>query len=116
MLVRNPSDGEWTAAKIGASDGRHANLPLGVDEDVTYQQDRLRLDSGDRLFLYTDGVIEARDSSGELFGEQQLLSILREAGGKSLIDMKNTILEAVRDHAGGPLTHDDVTLLAVEVR
>ena len=116
MLVRNPADGEWTAAKIGVSDGKPANLPLGVDEEVMYEQDRLPLNSGDRLFLYTDGVIEARDSSGELFGERQLLSILREAGGKSLMDMKNTILDAVRDHTGGPLTHDDVTLLAVEVR
>ena len=115
MLVRRGPGGEWLAAKIDTPESGLSNLPLGVEENVTYIQERIPLSAGDRIFLYTDGVIEAPDKKHDLFGEERLMSILREAADSTLMETKTAVLDAVRAHTGGSLTHDDVTLLAVEV-
>ncbi len=115
MLVRHREDGQWVAANIQDSPGKLVNLPLGVDPNVVFTQGRTPLKSGDRMFLYTDGVTEAPDKDMTLFGEQQLMSVLRDTSGGSFMDIKRAVLEAIRKHTGGPLTHDDVTLLVVEV-
>jgi serine phosphatase RsbU (regulator of sigma subunit) len=47
-------------------------LPLGVLTDVTYEEVRMYLHPGDRLLLMSDGVVEARHSSGELFGFERV--------------------------------------------
>lgn len=115
MLVRRCGDGDWTVASLGESSGKLTNVPLGVDPEASFTQDRIPLSSGDRMFLYTDGVIEAPDKNGDLYGEARLMASLRSSGSGTLTDMKSALLSDVRSHTGGPLTHDDVTLLAVEV-
>ena len=78
---------------------------------------RLILDYSARLEgRTTDGVIEAPNSAGEQFGERALLNVLREAGSDTLMDLKAAVLGAIRKHTGGSLAHDDVTLMAVEIR
>ncbi len=114
-IVRKSQDGTWQAATIDDERDGAMNLPLGVDADGTFSQSRMALSSGDRLFLYTDGVIEAPNASGELFGESRLMAVLRETGSASLLDTKAAVLNAIRDFTGGSLAHDDVTVLAVEV-
>jgi Serine phosphatase RsbU, regulator of sigma subunit len=95
--------------------GRYANLPLGVDADTTYDEESLPLKKGDRIFLYTDGVLNAPDAGGNLFGSQRLLDVLNKNTHKSLTDLKQSVLDAMQCHTGGLLDHDDVTLLVVEV-
>ncbi len=114
-LVRHSDDGKWAAANLQDSPDQLANLPLGVDPNVVYTQGRMPLNSGDRMFLYTDGVTEAPDKDTTLFGEAQLMSVLRETSGGSFMEIKRAVLDAIRKHTGGPLTHDDVTLLVIEV-
>lgn len=115
MLVRRRAGGQWTEATIDDGAGEQANLPLGVNPDVMFTQGRFPLTAGDRIFLYTDGVIEAPGKSSEQFGIDRLMSVLTESGNGTLLETKNAVLDAVRTHTGGPLTHDDVTLLAAEV-
>ena len=118
LLVRQRDVKEWRAVPLAARAelrAEPANLPLGVMNDVSYDQEQLTLSAGDRLLLYTDGVIEMPDASGDLFGSHRLLAVLEQAGNGSLTAVKNTVLAALRQHAGG-LTHDDVTLMLIEVR
>ena len=62
----------------------------------------------------TDGVVEAKSPSGELFGEARLLLALQSSdGGPKAI--KNAVLKAVKQHVQGELTHDDVTFTAVRI-
>ena len=84
--------------------------------DTKYHQQALLLNSGDRVFLYTDGVVETPDQAGAQFGQDRLAATLAEFGSAPLAELKASVLQRVRDHAGGRLTHDDVTLLAIEVR
>ncbi|KFI23278.1 PP2C family protein-serine/threonine phosphatase [Nitrosococcus oceani] len=91
------------------------NLPLGVMKGIPYDQEQIQLVSGDRLFLYTDGLIEAPDLQGQLFGEERLRAILGQVGNESLLHLKQAVLRAIHEHTGGILTHDDMTLIAIEI-
>ena len=92
-----------------------ANVPLGVFPEATYDQEKIHLHEGDRLFVHTDGLTEASSPSGQEFGADRLRAVLAEAGDDSLFELKNRILAAVRAHTGGTLGHDDVTLMVAEV-
>lgn len=114
VLLHRRDAHTWDAVQLPASPGP-ANLPLGVASETAYVQFETPVQAGDRLFLYTDGLIEATDRRKEPFGTQRLIRTLQHDGDGSLADVKHAVLEAARRHAGGDLTHDDVTLLAIEI-
>lgn len=115
VLVRRGCDRRWQILSL-TMPAEQANLPLGVAAGVTYDQDMLHLDPGDRLFIYTDGLVEAPGAGKKLFGVQRLMETLEERAHSPLSEVKNSVLAALRAHTGGSLGHDDVTLMAVEVR
>ncbi len=90
-------------------------MPLGVLPQTCFRQRPVHLESGDRMLLYTDGLVEAPAPGGDLFGLERLRRVLDELGDASLQATKAAVLDAVRHHTGGPLAHDDVTILVVEV-
>lgn len=114
-LVWRKSKNSWEPAKLRERK-TPGNLPLGVDDQTHYDQEQTTLSRGDRMFLYTDGVIEAMNGNGEQFGETRLRSVLDRNVGRDLTEVKTAVLEAVRGHTGGSLDHDDVTFMAIEVR
>jgi phosphoserine phosphatase RsbU/P len=113
-FVFRRAENVWRPAELDAAEGL-ANTPLGVSVEALYDQQRLPLSSGDRIFVYTDGLLEAPAPSGELFGADRLQSALNDAARLPLAALKESLLAALRSHTGGPLDHDDVTLVAVEV-
>lgn len=115
MLLKRAGEREWRPMRVHATDDA-ANLPLGVTEQMRYTQESTPMHAGDRALLYTDGVVETPSPTGELFGQQRLEATLAEVGDVSLYELKTAILNRLRDYAGGKLTHDDVTLMAIEVR
>lgn len=115
LLVRRRGQRTWDVLGKRSLAGM-SNLPLGVAEKTEFLQDRVELEPGDRLLAYTDGLTEAPNSAGELFGQQRLLAALAEAGDAGLPDLKHQVVRAVREHMAGPLRHDDVTLIAMEIR
>lgn len=116
MLIRRRDASHWQAVPLGGSSANLANLPLGVEPKTQYDQQFVPVRSGDRVFLYTDGVIETPAPNGKLFGVGRLREVLNEVGDQSLVELKTSVLGTLRDYAGGELVHDDVTLLAIEVR
>lgn len=116
MLIRRRNEARWTAARLERELDSPANLPLGVLAEVEYSQRKLPLYAGDRFLLYTDGVIEAPDRSGELFGLPRLREVLDSAADRPLGDIKRSVLSALKRHTAGSLAHDDVTLLIFEIR
>lgn len=113
-FVRRTSDDRWRRVTLEEDDDP-ANLPLGVDPDVRYDQQRIPLARGDRLFLYTDGVVEAPNVDGEILGATRLAAVLDAGSTGTPKDVKDTVLAAIQEHTGGCLTHDDVTFMVVEV-
>jgi sigma-B regulation protein RsbU (phosphoserine phosphatase) len=113
-LVYRRRERSWRPAEFPDPEGL-ANLPLGVSDATRYIQHSLPLAQGDRVLLYTDGVIEAPDSAGRQFGLRRLIDVVQAAAERPLGELKNSVLDSLRQHTGGQLTHDDVTVLAIEV-
>lgn len=89
-------------------------LLMGIDSDVTYEQAQLELRAGDRLVLYTDGVTEAMRPTGELYGEDRLLTGIRRHGTADPETLQQRLLEDVPAFCGGEF-QDDATVLVVAV-
>lgn len=77
---------------------------------------RFRMTPGEMLILYSDGIPEAMNQAGELFGEDRLLDTVRQARGLNAEEMRNQILRAVEKHARGTEPNDDITLLILEAK
>jgi serine phosphatase RsbU (regulator of sigma subunit) len=82
-----------------------SGLPLGIEADQTYTEERARLEPGSVVVLYTDGVVEAR-RNGELYGEERLDRLLAEKYGLPAQDLAAAILADCRAFAGGDLDDD----------
>jgi sigma-B regulation protein RsbU (phosphoserine phosphatase) len=91
----------------------HGGMALGVLEEVPYRLGRARLSPGDALFLYTDGITEAMDGRGDLFGTVRLEQLLRRVHGCSPREIIGETVASVRTHAAGEPQADDITLLAL---
>jgi len=89
---------------------------LGPLPDTVYEAERITLQPGDTLFLYTDGVTEAQNREQELYGEPRLRNSLQRAPKEDLTEMIHYIRAAVTQHANGAPQSDDVTMLAIKYR
>ncbi len=87
---------------------------LGLMLDTASRSERLALSPGDRLLLYTDGVSEAANDTGEEFGAPRLAALMEDSSAQALPAQHAHILDQVRQHALGNFT-DDATLLLVSV-
>ncbi len=88
---------------------------LGIDEDVPFPQKKINLAAGDMIFLYTDGVTEAMNTAGELFGENYLRKVLNgENKSESLEILLENLRKAIKIHAGDAEQSDDITMLALK--
>jgi phosphoserine phosphatase RsbU/P len=104
---------------LARRDGRTAELSeggvvLGLFPESLYEHGEVRFSAGDRLLCFTDGVTEAANDAGELFGEERLLRLLVEHRKQSASELRETILGAVADFSGGNF-QDDVTLVALAI-
>jgi len=88
--------------------------PIGLANDA-YEERSVRLGSGDRLYLYSDGVPEAMDPAGEQFGAARLLDVIRQGRSKSLQNGVAALLGEIARWLGSERPKDDVSILAVEV-
>lgn len=90
-------------------------LPLGVKEDAEFSEAAITLQPGDTLLLYTDGITEAMNAAGEMYGRERLLSCVREdvPNAQHIIDCVYYKLLAF---TGSAPADDDRTLLALRVR
>lgn len=89
------------------------NLPLGVlaEQDFEKSTRRIPLDIGDRFFMWSDGIVEARDRTGSMFGEERLKQLMhRHMGLPVLFD---EILREVHGHIGETDKDDDISLVEV---
>ena len=115
VLARR-SGGPWLPLTLKTRAGQ-ANLPLGAFQAVRYDQGEERVQAGDRILLYTDGLSEAMSpESGEEFGEKAFLALLEARADVELAAVRDSLVEAVTAFSGGPILTDDCTLMVVEVR
>jgi sigma-B regulation protein RsbU (phosphoserine phosphatase) len=85
---------------------------IGAARDVEFGLGRARLDRGDTLIAFTDGVLEAIDEAERAFGEERFLALVSRPP-VPLGAMLSDVEAALRDHIGGAAQSDDITLLTV---
>jgi sigma-B regulation protein RsbU (phosphoserine phosphatase) len=100
-------------AKVVSLD-RVGGLPLGISDQERYEECVQVLRPGDQLVFYTDGITDARNPAGEMFGLERLDEVL---GGCPQVasDLLNTVLQAVEQFAAGRPPDDDRTLLVAKI-
>ena len=91
-----------------------SGLPLGILEMASYSESTARLEPGDLVALFTDGLTEAEDPDEEEFGLERIATVTASLEDPSAEKLCDSILDAVEDHTGGGSLHDDATLLVVE--
>ena len=91
---------------------RHSFV-IGGLADVHYQEYELQLEKGDKLFLYTDGVTEATDEKGELFGTERMLGALNACADSSPREILTGVRDAVDAFVGEAEQFDDMTMLCL---
>ncbi|MCK4376478.1 MAG: serine/threonine-protein phosphatase, partial [Candidatus Brocadiae bacterium] len=89
--------------------------PLGVEQDVEWEQVASETTQGDRLVMVTDGLPELSSPTGEMFGRRRLQSLLEQNRDQPLHILRGRILETLAAHGGGSRPADDVTVLAVDL-
>lgn len=89
-------------------------MALGVMEDVPYVRASIKLEAGDSLVMYTDGVTEAMNPCGELLNEGRLEAMLREYDGRTAREEVLHVLHATRQFVNGASQSDDITIMAMK--
>ncbi len=87
-------------------------LLLAATERAEYTQRSMQLKTGDRLLLYTDGLVEAKDGSGQMFGDEALASALRSSAGFAPRAAAERIIAEVQQWAKSQ--EDDLTALVCD--
>ncbi len=91
------------------------NMPLGFAAKEEYEQVTVPFDQGDAFLFYSDGVIEAQKTKGDLFGEERLAEYVARNSAAPPKDMIEGIRTAVIKHAGSTDFSDDLTCIAVKI-
>ncbi len=88
---------------------------LGVKKGVAFEEKSIRLLEGDMMVLYTDGITETRDVSGELFGSERLCRVVQERRGAPPEVVIDGVLEELRAFSGTESFQDDISLVVMKV-
>jgi sigma-B regulation protein RsbU (phosphoserine phosphatase) len=89
-------------------------MALGVLDEFPYEQDLVRLDRGDTLIIYSDGISDAVNEFDQPFGEERLRECVTRNAGMSAADIMARLVEAVKAHEGGTPRIDDLTLVVIK--
>src|SRR5580698_5370855 len=91
-------------------------LPLGLFDEADYDEFKFRMKAGDMFVFFSDGILDARNRKGEMFGRGRVEQIVSECSGKSANCVVDSLFNAVAEHSAGVETFDDQTVVAIKVR
>jgi PAS domain S-box-containing protein len=95
--------------------GSEKRTILGAFEDPDLDVEEVQLEPGDRIFIYTDGVVECRDSRRRMFGENRLRRYLRNAGSRAPRAFVDGLVDSLKGFSGGKVD-DDFTILLCDIK
>jgi len=91
-------------------------LPCGIMQDYAYDADTVSLENGDILLFYTDGITEAMNSDGEVFGEERLISAVLKICDMGSDVIASGIYDELTKFTGGADQYDDMTLVIMKLK
>jgi sigma-B regulation protein RsbU (phosphoserine phosphatase) len=121
----DPRSGAMQIASAGMSGPLHVSpsgcrelqlsgLPPGMFPNTTYETHALQLQAGDSMVFFSDGIVEARDTSGEFFGMERLVELCGAQGGANSAQLLERIFAAVQSFAYGREQHDDMAIVVFQ--
>src|SRR6266436_1121538 len=91
-------------------------LPLGLFDDAEYDEFTFRANPGDMFVFFSDGILDARNRAGDMFGRQKVEEIIAGCADISADCVVKSLFKAVTEHAGGEEAFDDETVVAIKVK
>ncbi len=91
-------------------------LPLGLFDDAEYDEFSFQANSGDLFVFFSDGILDATNLSGDLFGRRRTEEIVQQSCGLSAQSVVDNLFKAVEEHSAGVETFDDQTIVAIRVK
>ncbi|MCY4121280.1 MAG: PP2C family protein-serine/threonine phosphatase, partial [Acidobacteria bacterium] len=110
--------GHEPAFRVAANESRRplpmtGGVAMGVLDDFEYESREEKLRPGDALFLYTDGLTDAVNLNGELFGKERLESTLDGASSRSPEEIVDHVWSEILGYSAGAPAADDMTCLVL---
>lgn len=106
VLIRNGQNAELVTNRNG--------VILAARHTSTYSECEIHLEKGDRLFIYTDGVTEAKDIKNQMYGEQRLLKFLNKNNHLTVSEELTLLRNDIDSFANGEEQFDDITMLILQ--
>jgi sigma-B regulation protein RsbU (phosphoserine phosphatase) len=91
-------------------------LPLGLFDEAEYDEIKFRMKPGDMFVFFSDGILDARNGKGELFGRGRVEKIIVECADQSADCVVDSLFKAVAEHSAGVEAFDDQTVVAFRVK
>jgi sigma-B regulation protein RsbU (phosphoserine phosphatase) len=91
-------------------------LPLGLFDEADYDEFKFHMKPGDMFVFFSDGMLDARSRSGEMFGRRRVEEIVASCAAKSADCVVDSLFKAVAEHSAGVEPFDDQTVVAIKVR
>lgn len=101
------ASGQWRELKL-------SGMVLGVVDDAPFVQHECRLNAGDALVIFTDGVTDALNDAEERFGMEQLMDVLQTAQGENAGGMADALEKALAEFTAGGEPFDDMTYVVIK--
>src|SRR4029077_17213570 len=86
-------------------------LPLGLFDDANYDEFRFKMKPGDMFVFFSDGILDARNRKGDLFGRGRAEKVIAECAEKSAQCVVDSLFKAAAEHSAGVETFDDQTVV-----
>ncbi|MFC2118275.1 SpoIIE family protein phosphatase [Bacteroidota bacterium] len=90
------------------------DIVLGCIEDKPFHQKKIKINPGDKLFLYTDGVTEAENTEQQLYSDERLISLLKNTKEEMPDKIIEVVYNDIKSFAKGAEQSDDITMLAIK--
>jgi serine phosphatase RsbU (regulator of sigma subunit) len=107
----------WRESEQKVYEYRETAIILGQFEDVRYQNIELSLKSGDRFFMYTDGIIEAANAAGDLYGSSRFKDFITSHASLTVGNFADALMQHISTWSGRHIDQtldDDLTLVMAE--
>src|SRR5271166_3583106 len=90
-------------------------LPLGLFDETDYEEFKFHMKPGDMFVFFSDGILDARNRKGDLFGRGRAEKVIAECTDKTAACVVDSLFKAAADHSAGVETFDDQTVVAIRV-
>jgi sigma-B regulation protein RsbU (phosphoserine phosphatase) len=94
---------------------RAEGFPLGMFPEAEYEEFSLSTRPGDSIIFFSDGIVDAQNPEGEMFGDELLMQVIRDNQHRSAQELAETILSAVTRFQGDTDRFDDETVVVLRV-